>query len=119
LVSSSVRRDSTLPPHTAYLYLLGPSQILSAIRSCARHIHAPWPFFLTNVSLGAALAAALTIVLDTHTHTTAWNWDVYKGLFVASLLQDVLLLPCGFIAAWLLVQGVSAETLLTAFAYAS
>jgi hypothetical protein len=100
----------------SYIFL-GPRKFFLRTEVAPDEFMSPWLFFLSNVSLGAALAAALVILLDVN--AKGWDWDLYKDLFVFSLVQDVLLLPCGLIAAWFAVQRVSAETLLTAYAYAS
>jgi hypothetical protein len=100
----------------SYIFL-GPRKFFLQSEVAPSRFMSPWPFFLANVSLGAALAATLAIALDAH--ETAWDWNLYKALLVVSIAQDVLLLPCALIAAWFALQRMSAETLLTAFAYAS
>jgi len=98
----------------SYIFL-GPRKFFLQSEVAPDTFMAPWSFFLVNVSLGAALAAAVELSAS----NGVWDWDFYEGWFFLSLVQDLLLVPCAFIAAWLLVQRVSAETLLTAFAYAS
>lgn len=98
----------------SYIFL-GPRKFFLRTEVAPDTFMAPWPFFLVNVSLGAALAAAVELSAS----NGVWDWDFYQGWFLLSLIQDLLLVPCAFIAAWLLLQRVSAETLLTAFAYAS
>lgn len=104
--------------HTLRSYIfLGSRRFFLQSEMSSEGFTAPWLFFLTNVSIGAALAAGLVLIFDDK--ATGWDWDLYKVLFISSLVQDVLLLPCGLIAAWFAVQRVTAETLLTAYAYAS
>jgi hypothetical protein len=100
----------------SYIFL-GPRKFFLRSEVEPNRFMSPWPFFLTNVSLGAALAATLALALDVN--GPAWDWDLYKALLLTSIAQDVLLLPCGLIADWFALQRMSAETLLTAFAYAS
>ena len=98
-------------------YFMGPRRFFLKSELASDVFMAPWRFFLINVSIGAALAAALVLLLDVK--AAKWDWDLYKDLFVFALIQDLLLLPCGLIAAWLAVQRVSVEPLLIAYANAS
>lgn len=100
----------------SYIFM-GPRRFFLQSEVAPDQFMSPWTFFLTNVSLSAALAAGLVLVLDVN--EPAWDWALYKILFVVSLSQDVMLLPCAFIAAWFAVQRISADTLLTPYAYAS
>jgi hypothetical protein len=93
---------------------MGPRRFFLKSEVASDVFMAPWRFFLINISISAALAVLLLNV-----NATKWDWDLYKDLFVFSLVQDVLLLPCGLIAAWLAVQRVSIEPLLIAYANAS
>lgn len=76
----------------------------------------PWPFLLVNALIAAALAVPAEMGSEDQ---SAWTWSNFGGWLAAALVANGIVVVYGAVAAWLLVQRVSAQSMMTAFCYAS
>jgi hypothetical protein len=102
---------------TLWTYIrLRPRRFFLEYEQTPERFMAPWPFLLLNASIAAGLTFSIVPANATSPPST---WQDYAEWSASALFSDLFAVPCGAIAAWLIVKPVKASAMLAAFAYAS
>jgi hypothetical protein len=99
-----------------YYIRLRPRRFFLEYEQTPERFMPPWPFLLLNASIAAALAFS---IVPANATTPPYTWQDYAEGSASVLFSYLIAVPCGAIAAWLIVKPVKASSMLAAFAFAS
>jgi hypothetical protein len=99
-----------------YYIRLRPRRFFLEYEQAPERFMAPWPFLLLNASIAAGLTFS---IVPGNATTPPSTWQDYAEWSASSLFSYLFAVPCGAIAAWLIVKPVKASAMLAAFAFSS